>query len=218
WGGEEEQKKEIAAGNADAKNWVLEAELIVKKSMAAGAADVDSSLPPSSPPPSSDAMEIDLETLDDDDLYDHQRRQEMMKTDDGEDWEVEYTTYVKDLARGVERDTDLVRWWSDNACRYPVLARIALDVLPVQASSVPCERLFSAAKHIATDQCSRLGTDKFEQLQLLKFAWRGNLVNHAEENAMYEEEVRATEELYEGLNSLDEEENEWDMEEDHIAS
>ncbi|KZT31579.1 hATC-domain-containing protein, partial [Sistotremastrum suecicum HHB10207 ss-3] len=185
WGGAEEQAAEIANGNASAKNWVEEAERIIKNATNAA----ESSLPPSSsPPPTSDSMDVDLDDLDDDDYYDHQRRQEMLHAQDGEDWELEYATYSKDLARDVERDTDLVKWWSENAARYPVLSRIALDVLPVQASSVPCERLFSAAKHIATDQRSRLGTDKFEQLQLLKFAWRGNLVNVAEENALYEEE------------------------------
>jgi hypothetical protein len=38
----------------------------------------------------------------------------------------------------------------DNCHLYPTLGRIALDVLPIQASSVPCKHLFSAGKHIAT--------------------------------------------------------------------
>ncbi|KZT36501.1 hATC-domain-containing protein, partial [Sistotremastrum suecicum HHB10207 ss-3] len=215
WGGEVEQAAEIAKGNLDAKNWTAEAETIVKKAVTAEG----SSLPPSSPPPpSSDEMEVDLDKLDDDDYYDHQRRQEISRADKGGSWEQEYDDYVKDVARDVERDTDLVRWWSEHNIRYPTLSRIAIDVLPVQASSVACERLFSSAKHTATDQRSRLGTDKFEQLQMLKSSWKKNLVNVAEENAQLEEEILATEELFEGLNALDEEDNEWDMDEDQVAA
>ncbi|KZT31286.1 hypothetical protein SISSUDRAFT_959356, partial [Sistotremastrum suecicum HHB10207 ss-3] len=55
---------------------------------------------------------------------------------------------------------------------YPTLARIALDVLPVQASSVACERLFSAGRLITTHTRSRLDSEVFEKLQLLKSFWR----------------------------------------------
>ncbi|KZT31524.1 hATC-domain-containing protein, partial [Sistotremastrum suecicum HHB10207 ss-3] len=196
WGGEKEQAAEIAKGNIDAKNWTAEAEAIVKKAVT----NEDSSLPPSSPPQSSEDMEVDLDALDDDDYYDHQRRQEISMAADGGHWEREYDDYVKDVARDVERDTDLVRWWQEHNIRYPTLSRLAVDVLPVQASSVACERLFSAAKHATTDQRSRLGTEKLEQLQMLKASWKKNIVDIAEENAQLEEEIRATEELYEGLN------------------
>jgi hypothetical protein len=60
---------------------------------------------------------------------------------------------------------------------YPTLAKIALDVLPAQASSVPCEHLFSAGKEIAVVRRVQLGVDRFEQLQVLKFAWRKGLVD-----------------------------------------
>ena len=60
---------------------------------------------------------------------------------------------------------------------YPTLARIALDVLPSQASSVPCERLFSNGKLIATDHRARLGSDRFEELQIVKSAWKDVVVD-----------------------------------------
>jgi hypothetical protein len=71
----------------------------------------------------------------------------------------------------------------ENQKLYPTLARTAMDVLPAQASSVPCERLFSSGKLIATDKRSRLGHECFEELQILKFAWCSALVNHAAENS-----------------------------------
>ncbi|EIW73844.1 hypothetical protein CONPUDRAFT_27963, partial [Coniophora puteana RWD-64-598 SS2] len=60
---------------------------------------------------------------------------------------------------------------------YPTLSRIALDILPIQASSVPCERLFSAAKEIATDKRARLSLVRFEQLQMLKHAWKPEVID-----------------------------------------
>ena len=47
---------------------------------------------------------------------------------------------------------------------YPTLARIALDVLPSQASSVPCERLFLGTKQTACDRQASLGPVVFEEL------------------------------------------------------
>lgn len=64
-----------------------------------------------------------------------------------------------------------------------------MDVLPTPASSVPCERLFSAAKEIADDRRSRLGSKKFEELQVMKFAWRNNVQNLAAWNSNEVEEV-----------------------------
>ena len=66
---------------------------------------------------------------------------------------------------------------------YPTLAKIALNVLPAQASSVPCERLFSARKEIAVARRSQLGAYLFEQLQMLKFTWRKGLLDHVAWNS-----------------------------------
>jgi hypothetical protein len=64
-----------------------------------------------------------------------------------------------------------------------------LDILPIPASSVPCERLFSAAKEIADDRRSRLGSKKFEELQVMKFAWHNNIPNLAAWNSDEIEEI-----------------------------
>lgn len=59
-----------------------------------------------------------------------------------------------------------------NRHTFPLLFRVALDVLPAQASAVPCERVFSSSKQTCTDRRSRLAPDTLETLQLLKFAYR----------------------------------------------
>jgi hAT family C-terminal dimerisation region len=71
----------------------------------------------------------------------------------------------------------------DNAQLYPTLARIALDVLPCQASSVPYEWLFSTSKQTADTQRASLGAKRFEELQIMKFAWRNNIVDLAAWNS-----------------------------------
>lgn len=72
---------------------------------------------------------------------------------------------------------------------YPTLASLAIDVLPVQASAVPCERLFSSGKLTAGALRSRLTNKRFEQLQLLKFAWRTDLTDLAAANSEDMEEI-----------------------------
>jgi hypothetical protein len=64
-----------------------------------------------------------------------------------------------------------------------------MDVCAIPATSVPCERLFSAGAEIATNRRSRLGADKFEQLQILKHAWQDQIVDVASYNSLGTEEV-----------------------------
>lgn len=66
---------------------------------------------------------------------------------------------------------------------------IALDVLPAQASSAPCERLFSGSKQIATDRRACLGPIVFEELVIMKSAWGPDLYDMAAWNATQVEEV-----------------------------
>ena len=78
---------------------------------------------------------------------------------------------------------------------FPTLARIALDVLPSQASSVPCEWLFSGTKQIADDCRSRLGSKLFKELAIMGSAWGPELYDFAAWNAAKVEEVMLDYEL-----------------------
>ena len=53
-----------------------------------------------------------------------------------------------------------------------------MDVLPIQGSSIPCERVFSSGKETTTARRSRISPELMEGLQLLEFSfWRGWFLN-----------------------------------------
>lgn len=47
-----------------------------------------------------------------------------------------------------------------------------MDVLPIQGTSVPCERVFSSSKETSTARRSQMTPELMESLQLLKFSIR----------------------------------------------
>lgn len=52
-----------------------------------------------------------------------------------------------------------------------------MDYLPVQATSVPCERVFSSAKETDTAKRNRINPVLMEALQLLKFLLKKERLN-----------------------------------------
>ncbi|KAG6845513.1 hypothetical protein H0H93_016068 [Arthromyces matolae] len=47
-----------------------------------------------------------------------------------------------------------------------------MDILPIQGSAVPCERVFLSGKETTTARRNRMGSNLMEELQMLKFAFR----------------------------------------------
>jgi hypothetical protein len=86
-------------------------------------------------------------------------------------------------------------------------------VLPCQASSVPCERIFSGSKQTATDRRARLGNTCFEELQITKNTWRGSIVDNAALNSAECEEISLVQ--YEEMLVADKEDNDWYQDEDY---
>ncbi|KIL54921.1 hypothetical protein M378DRAFT_52073, partial [Amanita muscaria Koide BX008] len=170
WGGAKEQAEEQEKGNLGAKNWQDEARKILENMMekywkCQPAAIVkkrsDTSTPSTTAPTGS--LHRDF----------HEHRKRLIHEDqtrEVEGWQSELRRYLK-VVENVNEDVDIVEWWQNHVDDYPTLARIAIDYLPSQASSVPCERLFSRCKETTVDRRSRLSNDKLEQLQILKSAW-----------------------------------------------
>jgi hypothetical protein len=200
WGGAEEQEEDRIAGNPDTKNWQDEAQKTLERTMqeywtSRPRAELETAITHTPSQSGSFLSKFDRHRL-------------SLVAGDDEEWPAELCRYLKEMPADVTRDTDIVNWWQDNAKCYPTLARVALDVLPCQASSVPCEQLFSAAKQVADDRRTRLGLQRFEELQLMKFAWRRNVTDLAAWNSGIVEEVDLK--FYEDMLKVDEFEDELD--------
>ena len=168
--------------------------------------------------------------------YDHHRQALLIERSvmGGDGWRAEVRKYSKTLEAGVSTRTDVVKWWQvrcynvppsiarsfvnidiqDHAKEYPTLARMALDILPIQASSVPCERLFSSSEQVATERRSRLGSDRFEELLIMKSVWHGMISNWAAINSEGIEQVDLVE--YEELLDADVQACTWDDEDEEL--
>jgi hypothetical protein len=53
-------------------------------------------------------------------------------------------------------DMEPLSWWRAHSTEYPILSKMAQDYLSVQASSVPCEQLFSLAGNVVSKKRNRL--------------------------------------------------------------
>ncbi|KAJ7683671.1 hypothetical protein B0H17DRAFT_864290, partial [Mycena rosella] len=85
---------------------------------------------------------------------------------------------------------------------FPIFFRIALDVLPVQASAVPCERVFSSSKETDVLRRGNLSPIVMEMLQILKFIYRKGRVSFTDGLVATEEELSVIDvdpEVLEGL-------------------
>ena len=45
-----------------------------------------------------------------------------------------------------------------------------MDIIPIQGSAVPCERVFSSSKETTTARRNRIGPELMEALQMLKYS------------------------------------------------
>ena len=79
---------------------------------------------------------------------------------------------------------------------------MALDILPIPAASVGVESLFSRAKQVATDQHACLDPELFEQIECLKYVWRGTIDDLAAANEAEIERVEMTE--FENMEKVEE--------------
>ncbi|KIL56845.1 hypothetical protein M378DRAFT_88744, partial [Amanita muscaria Koide BX008] len=205
WGGEEERLEEVKAGNRDAKNWQAEAMRVLE-------AHVSAAKPHSL---STKATKKRTSHLSD---YNAHRKKKIAQAKQEEGWQVELRRFLNETFPDVNEHSDIIKLWQDIHVNYPTLGRLALNVLPVQASSVPCERLFSGSKQTASDRRARLGSDRFEELQLMKFAWRRNLTDIAAWNSQQVEEVDLDIADFQELLREEEDSLKWDREDlDHFA-
>ena len=63
---------------------------------------------------------------------------------------------------------------------FPTLFSIAMDYLPIQATSVPCECVFSSVKDTDTAKRNRISPVLMEALQMLKYLLKKKWLNFME--------------------------------------
>ena len=82
----------------------------------------------------------------------------------------ELDIYLKDEVCDCQQEDefDILYWWSTNAYKYPVLSRIAKDVLAAPVSSVASESAFSTRGRVLSDYISRLLGSTVEALICLQ--------------------------------------------------
>jgi len=79
-----------------------------------------------------------------------------------------------------------------NAARYPILAQIARDYLPVQGSSVPSERAFSSAGLDDDKRHGGVSAETFGILQFVKTYYKDLRRQEVATKRAKEEATRAT--------------------------
>ncbi|KZV66295.1 hypothetical protein PENSPDRAFT_555723, partial [Peniophora sp. CONT] len=55
---------------------------------------------------------------------------------------------------------------------WPLIYPLALDVMAVPASAVPCERVFSSSKETCAHRRNKMSTQLMERLQILKYSYK----------------------------------------------
>jgi len=90
---------------------------------------------------------------------------------------VMFARYYMETRFVLEEQSRLMPWSVDtnltiqvNKNEFPMLFAIAMDYLLIQASSVPCEHVFSSAKETDTSKRNRMNLMLMEALQTLKFS------------------------------------------------
>ncbi|EKM58995.1 uncharacterized protein PHACADRAFT_86130, partial [Phanerochaete carnosa HHB-10118-sp] len=63
------------------------------------------------------------------------------------------------IAEPTDGFLNAITYWKMSASqtRFPTIYAIAMDIPPIQASAVPCERVFSSGKITVTDRCNKIG-------------------------------------------------------------
>lgn len=68
-----------------------------------------------------------------------------------------------------ESDFDLLAWWKENTKKFPMLSRMARDILAVPVSTIPLDRVFSRDELLQIwDKDNLLGDDSVEMTECLK--------------------------------------------------
>jgi len=80
----------------------------------------------------------------------------------------ELDTYLQDDIFSRQKKFDILQWWRIHSTKYPVVSRMARDVLAAPASTVASESAFSTSGRIVSDYRSRLTSKRVQALVCLQ--------------------------------------------------
>ena len=83
----------------------------------------------------------------------------------------------------------------ENHLHYPTVFALAMDILPIQDSSVPCEQVFLSTKKTLTDCWSCILPELMEGLQLFKYSVKHGCSTSFMAESSWNDEVAALEKL-----------------------
>ena len=63
-----------------------------------------------------------------------------------------------------DHTVDVFQWWASNVSRFPNLSELARKTLPIPATSVASERVFSRSGQVVSDRRNRLKPEHTEML------------------------------------------------------
>ena len=78
--------------------------------------------------------------------------------------------YIRE--ENIDRHEDATAWWEKNKSIFLILYELAMKLLLIPESSVPCERIFLKTGHIATEKRNRLLPKKLERIVLVGHNYR----------------------------------------------
>lgn len=79
---------------------------------------------------------------------------------------------------------------------------MALDILPAQASTIPCEHIFSSSKEICTLRHSLLSSLMLEVLQVLKHIYKAKRLDFASHWVTHEDDYLIESATADAINEL----------------
>ena len=198
WGGEKEQVEEKAVGNKDVKNWQDKARKILEDTVCVVLWDTHQDFneipsqmesywrtqlkahnraPPNTAIASSDAACASSFLSE----YDCHHQMLLMLEEEG--WAVELRRYLKDIPIDVTRDSDIIEWWQGHCVMslcYNYLSAYLGTLLTLPNACMnhfllkPLQYLANSFSQLVNKQLrntAHLGSRKFEELQIMKFAW-----------------------------------------------
>ena len=80
----------------------------------------------------------------------------------------ELDRYLKEELLPRKEEVDILEWWKTNVSNYPVLSKMARDILAIPASTVPSESAFSTGGRVVSDYRSSLTPSTVEVLICLQ--------------------------------------------------